>query len=142
MQSAEKPNKPPEKMLFIPANNSTTGVFQLLFDNEGRGLMFETEGDTLAQAFKTDYGNYSDGFRKVFHHETISYYREQTESMLILKAHAFQACSPNTQVSALIPNAENGLFSRSGNVFANSSDNGLDDYFDQLSNDFFGCTKP
>lgn len=22
--SAEKPNKPPEKMLFIPANNSTT----------------------------------------------------------------------------------------------------------------------
>ena len=73
--SAEKPNKPPEKMLFIPANNSTTGVFQLLFDNEGRGLMFETEGDTLAQAFKTDYGNYSDGFRKAFHHETISYYR-------------------------------------------------------------------
>jgi len=58
----EKPVKPPEKMLFIPANNSTTGVFQLLSDNEGKGLIFETEGDTLAQAFKSDYGNYSDGF--------------------------------------------------------------------------------
>ena len=64
----EKPVKPPERMLFIPANNSTTGVYQLISDNEGRGLMFETEGDTLTQAFKSDYGNYSDGFRKAFHH--------------------------------------------------------------------------
>ena len=62
--SLEKPQKPAERMLFIPANNSTTGVFQLLSDNEGKGLIFETEGDTLAQAFKSDYGNYSDGFRK------------------------------------------------------------------------------
>ncbi|HAH23069.1 MAG TPA: DNA primase, partial [Prolixibacteraceae bacterium] len=44
--SLEKPVKPPEKMLFIPANNSTTGVFQLLSDNGGKGLIFETEGDT------------------------------------------------------------------------------------------------
>src|SRR6185369_8710364 len=71
----EKAKKPADKMLIIPANNSTTGVFQLLFENEGRGLLFETEGDTMAQAFKSDYGNYSDGFRKAFHHETISYYR-------------------------------------------------------------------
>src|SRR5690554_8197541 len=62
-------------MLFIPANNSSTGAYQLLGDSDGRGLIFETEGDTLAHAFKSDYGNYSDGFRKAFHHETISYYR-------------------------------------------------------------------
>ena len=72
-EGVEKPGKPPEKMLIIPANNSTTGVFQLLSDSDGKGLIFETEGDTLAQAFKSDYGNYSDGFRKAFHHETISY---------------------------------------------------------------------
>ena len=74
-ENLEKPSKPPERMLFIPANNSVTGVYQLISDNKGRGLIFETEGDTLAQAFKSDYGNYSDGFRKAFHHETISYYR-------------------------------------------------------------------
>lgn len=149
--SAEKPNKPPEKMLFIPANNSTTGVFQLLFDNEGRGLMFETEGDTLAQAFKTDYGNYSDGFRKAFHHETISYYRRTDREYVDIESPCLSGMFTGTpkQVSALIPNAENGLFSRFifyfmniqpvwKNVFANSSDNGLDDYFDQLGNDFFG----
>lgn len=149
--SAEKPNKPPEKMLFIPANNSTTGVFQLLFDNEGRGLMFETEGDTLAQAFKTDYGNYSDGFRKAFHHETISYYRRTDREYVDIESPCLSGMFTGTpkQVSALIPNAENVLFSRFifyfmniqpvwKNVFANSSDNGLDYYFDQLGNDFFG----
>jgi hypothetical protein len=73
--AADRPHKPPELMLFIPANSSTTGFFQLLFDNHGKGLVFETEGDTLSQTFKTDYGNYSDGFRKAFHHETISYFR-------------------------------------------------------------------
>lgn len=149
--SAEKPCKPPEKMLFIPANNSTTGVFQLLFDNEGRGLMFETEGDTLAQAFKTDYGNYSDGFRKAFHHETISYYRRTDREYVDIESPCLSGMFTGTprQVSSLIPNAENGLFSRFifyfmnihpvwKNVFAISSDNGLDDYFDQLGNDFFG----
>src|SRR5690606_14088884 len=55
-ETMEKPSKPPERMLFIPANNSVTGVYQLISDNEGRGLIFETEGDTLAQAFKSAYG--------------------------------------------------------------------------------------
>ena len=90
---ADKPARPPEKMLFIPANSSSTGVFQLLFENEGRGLIFETEGDTLAQIFKSDYGNYSDGFRKAFHHETISYYRRTDMNMLTLKPPAFRPSS-------------------------------------------------
>lgn len=147
---AEKPAKPPEKMLFIPANNSTTGVFQLLSDNDGRGLMFETEGDTLAQAFKTDYGNYSDGFRKAFHHETISYYRRTDREYVDIENPCLSGVFSGTprQVSSLIPNAENGLFSRFifyfmniqpvwKNVFAITSDNGLNDYFDKLGSDFF-----
>ena len=55
-------------MLIIPANNSSTGLFLNLNDNQGVGLLFETEGDTLAQTFKSEHGNYSDGFRKAFHH--------------------------------------------------------------------------
>ena len=34
--------------------------------------MFEAEGDTLSQTLKSDYGNYSDVFRKAYHHETVS----------------------------------------------------------------------
>ncbi|GHV28679.1 hypothetical protein FACS1894176_11300 [Bacteroidia bacterium] len=58
----ERPQEPPVRMLIIPANNSATGLFQNLNDNQGVGLLFETEGDTLSQTFKSEHGNYSDGF--------------------------------------------------------------------------------
>jgi hypothetical protein len=147
---ADKPAKPPEKMLFIPANSSSTGVFQLLFENEGRGLIFETEGDTLAQIFKSDYGNYSDGFRKAFHHETISYYRRTDREYVDIESPCLSAILSGTpgQVATLIPNAENGLFSRFlfyfmnldlswKNVFSFSSGNALDDYFNALGEKFY-----
>ncbi len=149
-EGIEKPSKPPEKMLFIPANNSSTGAYQLLGDSDGRGLIFETEGDTLAHAFKSDYGNYSDGFRKAFHHETISYYRRTDREFVDIENPCLSTVLSGTpkQVSALIPNAENGLFSRFifyymnvnpiwKNVFASTTDNGLDDYFETLGNEFY-----
>lgn len=149
-EQAEKPAKPPEKMLIIPANNSTTGVFQLLADSSGKGLIFETEGDTLAQAFKTDYGNYSDGFRKAFHHETISYYRRTDREYVDIETPCLSAVLSGTpkQIATLIPNAENGLFSRFifyfmnvrtvwKDVFAEDADYSLDQYFDNLGNRFF-----
>ncbi|GAA4243173.1 DUF3987 domain-containing protein [Winogradskyella litoriviva] len=153
-ETMEKPNKPPERMLFIPANNSVTGVYQLISDNEGRGLIFETEGDTLAQAFKSDYGNYSDGFRKAFHHETISYYRRTDREYVDIERPCLSTVLSGTpkQIQALVPNAENGLFSRFmfyymnikptwKNVFQTGTANGLDEYYDQLGKDFFELYK-
>ena len=150
----EKPSKPAEKMLFIPANNSTTGVFQLLYDNDGAGLIFETEGDTLAQAFKSDYGNYSDGFRKAFHHETISYYRRTDREYVDIERPCLSTVLSGTpkQVAALIPNAENGLFSRFmfyfmnvhhvwKDVFTDGEGVALDDHFSELSNELFSLYK-
>lgn len=67
----EPPQEPPIKTLLIPANSSATSVYQVLNDNGGIGLISETEGDTLANTFKSDYGNFSDGFHKAFHHEMI-----------------------------------------------------------------------
>ncbi|HLW33235.1 MAG TPA: DUF3987 domain-containing protein [Aequorivita sp.] len=153
-EGVEKPARPPEKMLFIPANNSSTGAYQLLGDSDGRGLIFETEGDTLAHAFKSDYGNYSDGFRKAFHHETISYYRRTDREFVDIESPCLSTVLSGTpkQVSALIPSAENGLFSRFifyfmnvkpvwKNVFASTTDNGLDDYFENLGNQFYELYK-
>jgi len=110
----ERPVEPPMRMLIIPANNSSTGLFQLLNDNLGIGLIFETEGDTLALTFKSEHGNYSDGFRKAFHHETISYNRRKDREFVELETPRLSALLSGTpkQVSTLIPNAENGLFSR------------------------------
>lgn len=153
-ENLEKPGKPPERMLFIPANNSVTGVYQLISDNEGKGLIFETEGDTLAQAFKSDYGNYSDGFRKAFHHETISYYRRTDREYVDIEKPCLSTVLSGTpkQVATLIPNAENGLFSRFmfyymnikptwKNVFSSNNNVGLDDYYSELGNEFLGLYK-
>jgi len=150
----ERPKEPPVKMLVIPANNSATGLFQILNDNNGSGLMFETEGDTLALTFKSEHGNYSDGFRKAFHHETISYNRRKDREFVEIQNPRLSALLSGTpkQVSALIPSAENGLFSRFifyfmnvrpvwNDVFANSSDQTLDSYFNHLGMQFFDLYK-
>jgi hypothetical protein len=148
--TVEKPQEPPEKMLLLPANNSATGLFQLMFDSGGRGLIFETEGDTLSQALKTDYGNYSDGFRKAFHHEMISYYRRTNRENVEIEKPCLSTLLSGTpkQVATLIPDAENGLFSRFmfyymnikvawKDVFSFSNQNGLDEYYNELGAVFF-----
>ena len=152
--AAEKPQRPPEKMLFIPANNSASGVLQLLNDNNGKGLIFETEGDTLAYAFKSDYGNYSDAFRKAFHHETIRYYRKTDREFVDLEQPCLSAVLSGTpkQVQNLIPDAENGLFSRFmfyylqmssvwKDVFERKTENGLDEYFDVFGSRYYELFK-
>lgn len=150
----ERPVEPPLRMLIIPANNSSTGLFQILNDNQGIGLIFETEGDTLAITFKSEHGNYSDGFRKAFHHETISYNRRKDREYVELETPRLSALLSGTpkQVATLIPSAENGLFSRFifyflnirpvwNDVFAGNSDQTLDSYFNQLGNQFFELYK-
>uniref|UniRef100_UPI004047465A DUF3987 domain-containing protein n=1 Tax=Algoriphagus sp. TaxID=1872435 RepID=UPI004047465A len=145
----QKPSYPLERMLLIPANSSASGTYLLLADNNGIGLIFETEGDTLTLAFKTDYGNYSDGFRKAFHHEAISYYRKTDREYVDIKTPRLSAVLSGTpkQINALIPSAENGLFSRFlfykiemnpkwKDVFDKSVGGGLDNYFETLGLEF------
>ena len=145
----EKPEEPPMRMLFIPANSSATAVYQVLNDNGGTGLMFETEGDTLANTFGSDYGNYSDGFRKAFHHETISYIRRKDREYVNIKSPRLSTVLTGTprQVLNLITDAENGLFSRFlfyyldtkliwNNVFAESGNETLEDHFAALGKDY------
>lgn len=145
-----KPEKPRVKMLFIPANNSTTGFFQILSDNDGHGLIFETEGDTIAQAFKTDYGNFSDGFRKAFHHESISYYRRTDREYVEIDCPCVSTVISSTlgQMLNLIPSVENGLASRFmfyfmniqpvwKDVFAGNSDKVLEEHFNNLGREFY-----
>ena len=71
------PEQPPQKILIIPANSSASSFVSLLSDNDGVGILFETEGDTLSQTLKSEHGKYSDILRKGFHHETISMSRRK-----------------------------------------------------------------
>ncbi len=111
-----EPEPPKYRSLFVPANSSSTAWQQALSDNQERGIMFETEADTLTQALKQDYGNYSDGLRKAFHHEPINYNRRQENEHVNIdhpQLAALLTCTPH-QISLLLsPNeVENGLASR------------------------------
>jgi hypothetical protein len=109
-----EPVAPPQKTLIIPANSSASSLISILHDNDGIGLLFETEGDTLSQTLKSEHGNYSDLLRKAFHHETISMSRRKDREYLEIdnpRVSVVLAGTPE-QVRHLIPDAENGLFSR------------------------------
>ena len=153
-KSMEKPEEPPLRLLLIPANSSATAVYQTLNENDGKGLMFETEGDTLANTFDSDYGNYSDGFRKAFHHESISYIRRKDKEYVSIKSPCLSTLLTGTpaQVRSLIKDAENGLFSRFMFYYLNSksewhdvfdagSGMALDEYFKQIGEDFYSLYK-
>ena len=144
----EQPKEPAERRLFIPANSSATAIYQALNENNQTGLIFETEGDTMANSFKSDYGNFSDGFRKAFHHERISYIRRKDRESVELDHPCLSAVlsgSPG-QIFNLIQDTENGLFSRFifylivrtinwKDVFANNED--LNEVFEQFGYKFF-----
>jgi hypothetical protein len=148
--SEPEPEKPTRRILFLPANSSSTKFYKTLKDNDEVGIMFETEGDTLVNAFKSDYGNYSDGFRKAFHHETITYSRvKDDEYTEILKPRLSVLLSGTPhQIQSLIPDAENGLFSRFifyclnvdlvwHDVFAHMDETPIDDHFRQLGKEYY-----
>ena len=109
-----QPQEPPYRSVFIPANSSATATYQALSDNHGWGAIFETEADTMTQALKSDYGDYSDGLRKAFHHEPITYNRRKENERVSIyspRLSIMLTCTPG-QIPALLPSCENGLGSR------------------------------
>ena len=135
-----------EKVLFIPANASTSKIIQHLTINDGSGILCETEADTLTNTLRQDWGGYSDILRKGFHHERVSLSRRgQNEYAEINEPKLSVALSGTlNQVIPLIPSAEDGLLSRfifytfrSAPFWKDVSPQGnpvnLTDYFNELS---------
>jgi len=110
----EEPQMPGHLKLFIPGNITKTAVMQLLKENDGHGIIFETEGDTLADMLRQDYGNFSDVLRKAFHHEPISFFRRSNNEDVDVPRPALSVILSGTydQLLKLIPSIDNGLYSR------------------------------
>ena len=108
------PQMPPNKMFLISGNNSGTGILQNIMDANGTGLICETEADTIASAISSEYGHWSDTLRKAFDHDRLSYNRRTDQEYREVKRIFLAVLLSGTpaQVRALIPSAENGLFSR------------------------------
>lgn len=110
----EQPVKPAFKVVYIPANTSYAKILWHLEQNEGMGIICETEADTLGNVFKQEWGSYSDMLRKSFHHERISSSRKTNNEFTEVNAPCLSIALSGTpnQVTGLIASAEDGLFSR------------------------------
>lgn len=110
----QEPEKPPFKVLFIPANSSSAMVIKHLRDGGGTGIMCETEADTLGNVLKQEWGGYSDLLRKAFHFEKISYSRKGSNEFFEIDQPRLSVAISGTpnQILKLIPSVEDGLFSR------------------------------
>lgn len=98
--------------VIIAGNSSATAIYENLYENHGRGLIFETELDTLTQAFRM--GDFSEGLRKAFHNEPITYSRRTRRERVVIPSPVLSmvlTATPN-QVPKMLRSAENGLFSR------------------------------
>jgi Protein of unknown function (DUF3987) len=133
----EQPIEPSQEILFIPANSTKTGMYELIGNNEGRGILFETEGDVLADTIKQDHSNFSDGLRQSFHHEKISYYRRGGKEFIEIEEPCLSVVISSTfdQLTKLIPTIENGLFSRFFFYHLEGTSNFID-VFDNSQNHF------
>ncbi len=110
----ELPVKPAFKVLYIPANTSYAKILWHLEQNEGTGIICETEADTLGNVFKQEWGSYSDMLRKSFHHERLSSSRKGNNEFTEVNAPSLSIALSGTpnQVTGLISSSEDGLFSR------------------------------
>ena len=122
----------------------------------GNLLIFETEGDTVVNAFSSDYGDYSDAFRKAFAHESFGYLRrgDDGEEREIDNPRLTTVLSGTPeQVKSLIRDSENGLLSRFMFFCINAtpewldgfdsygSDDPLEETFDTIGTRFTAFTK-
>lgn len=110
----EKPVEPKFNLLFLPADTSQAMMMKMLQDNEGKGIICETEADAMSGANKQDWGNYSHIMRAAFHHEKISAARKTNNELLEIPNPQLAVSLSGTpaQVPKLIQSAEDGLFSR------------------------------
>ena len=146
-----EPKKPPYKTLFVPGNSSATAMYQTMAENQETGvLLLETEADTITQACRNkEWGDFSAGLRMAFQHEAIRYRRRGDDERVDIphpRLTIVISGTPN-QVSAMIPTAEDGSFSRNAfwemsrnlewqDVFA-EADNSLEDDIEEIGKRYF-----
>lgn len=105
---------PPQLVHFIPADVSKAALIKLISDNNGGGIIWESELDTLTAATASEFGHFSDFLRKNFHSEHVSAYRKGEDKLQeIARPHtAIMLTGTPDQMKQLFKSVENGLYSR------------------------------
>lgn len=106
--------EPKEKKFFIGSDSSNIALASQMFRNENIGVMFDTEGSTLAQMFKNDWSNSLNILLRAFENESQSISRKsKLDSFTIKKCFLALVLSttPN-QLTKIVGSIESGLYSR------------------------------
>jgi hypothetical protein len=136
---------PPLKVFNIPADSSASAFIRTFAETQ-RGIMFETEGDTLAKILRLDFGGYSDLLRKAAHHEPITFMRVGSDDKgegihIYIDYPCLSVVLSGTpkQLKNLMTDAENGLFSRFGILYVTTNPEWEDQYADDEGESYEEC---
>lgn len=103
-----------ERALVIPGDASFAGFFTMLAQQEGRALLFETEGSVITDTWRSQARSYNAALRQAAEHETISRVRAGSGISAEIDNPQISCLFTGTydQYRALIPSVQNGYFSR------------------------------
>lgn len=106
--------KPKLETFSIPADITASMLVLQLFENNGTGFVFDTEMDTMVESTKGSDTTLSPLLRKAYEGEPITLMRKTNREHIIVpegRLSMLQSGTPR-QFFRLIPDTENGLFSR------------------------------
>ena len=106
--------RPPYRRVFVAGNASAAALFDAIYENDGRALLFETEVRTLSATLKQDWGNLRPQLLDGFHGEPMSEDRKGHRPKVVRRP------SPNLALSGtegsfsewIADGGEDGMFNR------------------------------
>ena len=114
IRNLKKPEKPKFKTFFIPGNTSSAMIYKHLEFNNGNGCICESEADTITNALRQEWGNFSDVLRDAFHNEKLSNSRKTDFEHIKIEEPKLSIAITGTpdQVKGILKSTQNGLASR------------------------------
>lgn len=106
--------EPKISTFFLPADTTAPALLNILKDNNGEGIIWESELDTLTRSIKGEYGGFDDLLRNNWGGEPLTYTRKIIKDIVTINNPQMGAVLAGTegQFPRFIRSAENGLFSR------------------------------
>ncbi len=99
--------------LIIAGDSTYPAFYQQLLDQDGCGLLFETEGSVITDIWKAGAMSYNTALRKAAEHETLSKNRLNSgQTEIACPKVGMMLTGTFSQFKALVPSVENGFFSR------------------------------
>lgn len=96
----------------IPGDSTFPAFFKRLYENGGRGYVHESEGSVITDIWKSQAATYNSILRKAAEHETVSHNRVKEMQVIPCPQLSVLLTGTFSQYHHLVPNIENGYFSR------------------------------